>query len=150
MYKTKIHPNIFRYIYQHISYRAVGRFQIVGGSTRKKGTYEVGTYLRFSCDRPWQRWLFQVLQMSKKSLSKFYFVKEKVKSKTQRNMLKVCVATDIFTTRCWGICSWLNYQNMFNLASFFLQNFYETPNASLCAFNIMQWLSRLCVIVQRR
>ena len=39
----------------------------IGGSTRKKGTYEVGTYLRFSYERPWHRWLFQVLQMSKKS-----------------------------------------------------------------------------------
>ena len=37
------------------------------GSTRKKGTYEVGIYLRFSCEHSWQRCLFQVLQMNKKS-----------------------------------------------------------------------------------
>ena len=36
-------------------------------STRKKGTCEVGIHLRFSCEHSWQRCLFQVLQMNKKS-----------------------------------------------------------------------------------
>ena len=45
---------------------------------------------------------------------------------------------------------------MFNLASFFLQNSFAlsirliSPNASLCALNTMQWLSRLCIILERR
>ena len=45
---------------------------------------------------------------------------------------------------------------MFSLASFFLQNSFAIsmrlsfPNASLCAFNIMQFLSQLCVTVERR
>ena len=30
----------------------------IGGSTWKKVIYEVGTYLRFSCERFWQKWLF--------------------------------------------------------------------------------------------
>ena len=42
------------------------KFSDIGKSTRKKGTYEVGTYLRFSYERLWQGWLFQVLKMSKK------------------------------------------------------------------------------------
>ena len=49
-----------------IDNRAVGRFQILGGQREKKGTYMVRTYLRFSCERLWQGWLFQAPQLSKK------------------------------------------------------------------------------------
>ena len=49
---------------------------------------------------------------------------------------------------------WLNFLSMSNLASFFLQNSFaisvrlSSPNASLCMFNSIQWLSRLCVLVE--
>ena len=59
------------------------------GSTRKKGTYEVGIHLMFSCEHSWQRCLFQVLQMNKKSFWKFmkfnWCTLSKKKSKVKNN-----------------------------------------------------------------
>ena len=39
----------------------------IGGPTRERGTYEFGMYLKFSGEWPWQRWLFQLLEINKKS-----------------------------------------------------------------------------------
>ena len=54
-------------IFPHVAIQGRRKVSDVGGSTRKQGTYEVETYLKFSYERLWQGWLFQVLQMSKKS-----------------------------------------------------------------------------------